>query len=273
MHDPTGDARKVERDRCLLQRPGEKRRRWLVGADADKNSRAEAEQQRMQAQGEICLRGGPAGLPANIRQHGSNHAVADSDQHPDGRGCDRGRYRIRNALCAFRKLHFGRIDRLRHDDAIGMALLQIARSLEQPCRSRIRFVIPAQKDVQKLGAAVAFRFGENARLRNILRGHDRADRVRVFDRKVGHCGNCVFDAGGLCRDDRISQPVRQDPVAAAIGVQDRFEGKVLLRPALRMGPYKLKIADVAAAEQSADFLDVLAGMCRKARENFRIARG
>ena len=86
---PVGDARKIERNRCLLQRPGEKRRRRLVGAGADQNSRAEAEQQRMQAFGEICLRGGPAGLPPDIREHGNDHAVADSDQHPDGRGCDR----------------------------------------------------------------------------------------------------------------------------------------------------------------------------------------
>ena len=62
-------------------------------------------------------------------------------------------------------------------------------------------------------------------------------------------------------------------MAAAIGVQNCFEREVLLCPALRMSRYKLKIADVAAAEQSADFVDVLAGMCRKARENLRIARG
>ena len=129
---------------------------------------------------------------------------------------DRGRYRIRNALRALGKLHFGRIDRLRHDDAIGMALLQIARSLEQPRRFRVQFVIAAEKDVQKLGPAVAFRFGENARLRDILRRHDRADRVRVFDREVGHCGNCVFDVlravrattASLNQRDRIRWPQR-----------------------------------------------------------------
>ena len=40
-----------------------------------------------------------------------------------------------------------------------------------------------------------------------------------------------------------------------------------------MGPHKREIADVAAAEQPADFLDVLAGMGRKAGQNFRIAGG
>ena len=109
-------------------------------------------------------------------------------------------------------------------------------------------------------------------MRNIFRGRDCADGVRVLNREVGNGRHGLIETFRTRRDGGIPQPVGHYSVAAPIGMQYCLEGKPLLRPKTGMSPDELEVTDFAVAEQSMDFLNVLASMLVESGQYLRVSR-
>ena len=191
---------------------------------------------------QLRARRGPARQAARIGIHGGDDVVARTREHAHGQRSDGARHRFDDALRPPGVLHLQRIGGLRERDAKRLALLEITRALEQARHTSVRLVVAAQQEIQQLGAAIAFGLREHARVRDVFRRADRADRIRVLDRKIGdradHAVGVVADG---C-DGRIPRPARQHAMAAAIGMQRRFQRKALLRAALCVCAHELEIA-------------------------------
>lgn len=95
---------------------------------------------------------------------------------------------------------------------------------------------------------------------NVFGSCDGADEVCVFDGEVGDRRDRTFQISRTALGRGIPDPVRQDEVAASVGMKNGFEGKSLFGAEARMLPDELERPDLAAIEQAKDLPHVVVNM-------------
>ena len=137
----------------------------------------------------------------------------------------------------------------------------------------VRFIVAAQQQVEQLHATIAFGFGQQASVGDVLRRNQRADGARVLDREVGDgCYDPPYMCRIICRRQRgIPGPARQDPVNTSVGVQNRVERKFLRSTTLCVLAYKTQVGAAAVAEQPANLVDMACEVLLQFRQHVGVA--
>ena len=189
--DTPGHAGEIQRRRRLPQGPGVRGGRGAIGADAGEDRRAELHQKRGQALGQVRLRRRPARLPAQRRRDRDHPGIAQAREDPDvGRRKQIGE-RGQESLGALGIVELDGDRRPHADDAVGLALIEVARRFEEPLDPPVGLVVAGEQNVEEAGAEVAFGGLDQAGVGYIVRRHHRADDIGVFDGEIGDRVDCL----------------------------------------------------------------------------------
>ena len=229
------------------------------------------QEKRIEALGEAGLRRGPARLPAQRRGDRNDPAIAHAGEEPDVGWRDEVGEGGEQPLRPFGVVELAGDRRARGDQAIGLALVEIARRLQDPRDPAVGFVVAAQQDIEQLGAPVAFGGLDQAGVGYVFGGHHGADDVGVFDREIGDRVDRLAGALRTRARRRVAEPARQHPVSAAIGVQRDFERKALLGAPARVRPDEGEIVRRLAREQARHLGDMVPRMRLEIGEDLRVA--